>query len=315
MKKISKIKNPEIYQGSDKKSHYFEGWYLRHISSDRKTQLVIIPGVSYENKAAHSFIQIITGPPMHSYYIKYDISEFSYSTTEFDVRIGPNNFSKKGLHLEIDKDEINLKADIKYGDFTHIDSSFISPNIMGYFAYLRFMECYHGLISLNHTIFGQIELNGLKVSFDQGNGYIEKDWGRSFPQKYVWLQCNNFSSDISLFSSIAHIPFLGTHFLGFISVIKIANEQYRFATYNGAKYNLTHTGKDKIHIEFSKGNNKLVIDAVNKKGPVLKAPKQGIMADEIRETLQGNLDISFYSGGKLMYSGSGVNAGIEIVGF
>jgi len=315
MKKNNKINNPEIYQGDKKNKHYFEGWYLRHTSEDGKNQLVIIPGVSYEKETSHAFIQIITGPPMQSHYVKFDISEFNFSKTDFSIVIGPNRFSEKGLHLEIETEEINLKADIQYGDFTRIDRSFISPNIMGYFAYLRFMECYHGLISLNHDLFGQIEINGLNVSFDQGNGYIEKDWGRSFPKKYVWLQCNNFSSDISLFSSIAHIPFLGTHFLGFISVIKIANTQYRFATYNGAKYNLSHTGKDKIHIEFSKGKNKLVIDAVNKKGPVLKAPKQGIMADVIRETLQGELNISFYKDGSLLYRGKGTNAGIEIVGF
>lgn len=315
MKKNNKINNPEIYQGDKKKKHYFEGWYLRHTSEDGKNQLVVIPGVSYEKETSHAFIQIITGPPMQSHYIKFDISEFSYSKNEFSINIGPNRFSEKGLHLEIETLEINLKADIKYGNFTRIERSFISPNIMGYFAYLRFMECYHGLISLNHSLFGHIELNGSKIIFDKGIGYIEKDWGRSFPQKYVWIQCNNFSTDISLFSSIAHIPFVGTHFLGFISVIKIGNEQYRFATYNGAKYELSHTGKDKIHIEFKRGEYKLSIDAVNKKGPVLKAPKKGIMADEIRETLQGELNVSLYKEDNLIYRGIGTNAGIEIVGF
>lgn len=315
MKKNSKIYYPEIYQGTKKKKHYFEGWYLRHISADRNHQLVVIPGVSYESETSHAFIQIIAGPPMKSYYIRFNISDFQFSETEFSIKIGPNSFSKKGIHLNIETEELNLKADITYGNFMRIDRSFLNPNIMGYFAYFRFMECYHGLISLNHTLTGHIELNSSIIIYNQGIGYIEKDWGRSFPKKYVWLQCNNFSSDISLFSSIAHIPFLGTHFLGFLSVIKVGDIQYRFATYNGAKFKLFHTGKDKVSIEFYKGKNKLVIDAFNKRGPVLKAPKQGIMADEIRETLQGKLNISLFSAEKLVLSDIGVNAGIEIVSF
>ena len=44
------------------------------------------------------------------------------------------------------------------------------------------MECYHGIVSMDHTVNGLIEINNEKIDFSEGRGYIEKDWGRSFPQ-------------------------------------------------------------------------------------------------------------------------------------
>ncbi|QII81181.1 hypothetical protein G7057_00970 [Jeotgalibaca arthritidis] len=41
-----------------------------------------------------------------------------------------------------------------------------------------------------------------------GKGYIEKDWGRSFPKNYIWIQSNHFNDNQrSLFFSYAHIPY------------------------------------------------------------------------------------------------------------
>ncbi|MCK7537696.1 MAG: tocopherol cyclase family protein [Marinilabiliales bacterium] len=30
------------------------------------------------------------------------------------------------------------------------------------------------------------------ADFSGGRGYIEKDWGHSFPSAYVWMQSNHF---------------------------------------------------------------------------------------------------------------------------
>ena len=53
--------------------------------------------------------------------------------------------------------------------------------------------------------------------FYDNMGYIEKDWGTSFPNKYFWLQCNDFATgNASIMISVAEIPFLGTKFTGCI---------------------------------------------------------------------------------------------------
>ena len=81
---------------------------------------------------------------------------------------------------------------------------------MGPFAYFPFMECFHGVLSMKHRVSGSIVVNSKELIFNNGIGYIEKDWGRSFPKRYLWLQCNDFSTEeTSIMVSIADIPFLG----------------------------------------------------------------------------------------------------------
>jgi tocopherol cyclase len=36
-------------------------------------------------------------------------------------------------------------------------------------------------------------VGGRRVDFSGGSGYIEKDWGRSFPRAWIWAQSNTFT--------------------------------------------------------------------------------------------------------------------------
>ena len=47
---------------------------------------------------------------------------------------------------------------------------------MGYFAYIPKMECYHGIVSMNHMVNGVIRINDVDIDFNNGKGYVEKDW-------------------------------------------------------------------------------------------------------------------------------------------
>ena len=315
MGKKSRILNPELFQGKNKKRDYFEGWYFKHTDKKGAVNFSIIPGINYEGESKSAFIQVITGPPYKSYYIKYDYDEFFYSDEPFRVNIGSNVFSYDYIELDIDNEDIQLKGRIDFSNQSKIDSSFFSPNIMGFFAYFRFMQCNHGVLSLNHDLAGEIEYNGKAISFDKGKGYMEKDWGTSFPKKYCWIQCNHFDEPHnSLFFSVAHIPFLGFEFMGFISILKVGSRQYRFATYNGAKVKKTVFKDDTVNIVVKRGEYTMEIDAKVKDGRVLKAPKNGIMIDDIKETLEGSVMVRLYCKGDLVYDGQSENAGVETVG-
>ena len=92
------------------------------------------------------------------------------------------------------------------------------PNIMGPFTYIPNMECNHGVVSMSHTINGSIQLNDETWEFKNDKGYIEKDWGTSFPKRYIWIQGNHFkNTNTSFMLSLAHIPFIGFSFEGLIA--------------------------------------------------------------------------------------------------
>ena len=97
------------------------------------------------------------------------------------------------------------------------------------------MECYHGVLSFDHAIRGALAVDGERIDFTGGRGYIEKDWGKAFPRGYIWMQTNHFEQPgASLSASVALIPWVRTAFRGFIVGFWHDGTLYRFATYTGA---------------------------------------------------------------------------------
>ena len=308
--------SPEVLKRvNNKNKTYFEGWYFKHVAKDNRTHLVAIPGISINANDSHAFIQLITGEPFKPHYIRYDLDAFRYDADMDAIFIGPNRFSMKGVVLDIKSEGIELKAKITYHNISPIHSSFFSPNIMGFFSYFKFMQCNHDVLSMDHDLSGVLNINGKSYSLDKGKGYIEKDWGSSFPSEYIWLQCNHFDKDIKLFVSIAHIPFLGSSFLGFISVFTFRGEEYRFATYNGAKYTFKKLTDEKYEITLYRKQHRLVLSIKTANSMLLKSPKEGVMSGEIAETLQGKVKLTFFEGEELVVEAAGVNAGVEVVKF
>lgn len=317
MKKNSlfKIKNPELFQGEkylNNKKDYFEGWYFKNISIDNG--ISFIPGISINNGKKCCFIQIITNDK--SYYVNYDISDFKYGDEPFYIKIEKNYFSKDKLHIDIKgrEQDLIIYGDINYFDSINIDTSSFSPNVMGPFSYIPFMECNHAILSMKCNITGYININNKKISFNNGIGYIEKDYGCSFPNKYIWIQGNNFDNEnVSFMCSIANIPFLLFNFRGLICSLIIDGCEYRFATYNNSKIIKYGVNDDKINITLKKGDYFLYIEAIDCDGLKLVAPVKGEMNRDIKESISAVIKIELRKKDKIIYSGTSKNCGFEVV--
>ena len=65
---------------------------------------------------------------------------------------------------------------------------------------------------------------------------MEKDWGSSMPSSWIWMQTNHFDEEeVSLFGSVAKIPWLRSYFTGYIFGFYYKGHLYRFTTYTGTK--------------------------------------------------------------------------------
>ncbi|MBK5252429.1 MAG: hypothetical protein JJE29_07340 [Peptostreptococcaceae bacterium] len=87
---MNKHLHPEVFQKKFYNKNYFEGWYYKLVTADGKNTVSFIPGVSYNKKTSHCFIQCIhqsknTG--MESYNINYPIGEFANEDEPFSVII------------------------------------------------------------------------------------------------------------------------------------------------------------------------------------------------------------------------------------
>lgn len=294
---FSKLYNCGIFQGEGKIKHYFEGWYFKHVDKERQNILSIIPGISIEKdkSASHAFIQIIDGSTYNTYYVTYKIEDFSFSKDSFEIRIADNVFSGKGIELNINETEISLKGKLNYSNQIKWPSGITSPNSMGWYAFIPIMECYHGVLSMHHSIWGHLSLNNRIISFDGGIGYMEKDWGTSFPSSWVWLQSNHFDiENTSLMLSIAKIPWSHKSFTGLITGVWCNSKFYRFTTYTGAKISDIYFTDNEVNVKIVDKNYELLIEATQGKSGSLKAPVKGAMTGKILESINGEATIKLH---------------------
>lgn len=315
MNKLLLIRNAELFQGEkylNKKKQYFEGWYFKNTTL--QNGIAFIPGINIDDVGAKAFIQVIT--KNKSYFVNYDIKDFEYAHSPFCVKIADNSFSDRNIIINIDDEAQNLKihGNIEYSNSKNIHTNAFAPNIMGPFSYIPFMECNHAIISMQNTINGYININNETISFDNHRGYIEKDWGCSFPKSYIWCQGNNFQKrDASFMFSIADIPFKLFSFKGFICVLLIDNKEFKFTTYNNAKLIECMINEDSFSITFKKGLYILNVKSKYSKGLKLAAPVKGSMAKEIFESICASITVTLKKGKEIIFCDTSNMCGLEIV--
>jgi len=309
--------NPSLFQGSKNKKGYFEGWYFKLVDASEEMAFAIIPGISLtrDPEKSHAFIMVFDARKHEMNYFKFHIDEFSASSKEFQLNIGENFFSHHKLTLDLEKDSLKIKADLKFKNIVPWPVKLLSPGVMGWYSFVPFMECYHGVLSFNHQIKGYIEINQELKNFNQGKGYLEKDWGSSMPSSWIWMQTNHFEEeDASLFGSIAKIPWLKNYFTGFIFGFLLKGHIYQFTTYNRSHIKELKVDEDWIKIVVTNKNHHLEIEAERTKGVDLPAPNMGEMTSKVNESLKSKISLKLYENNKLIFSGVGRNAGLEFVG-
>lgn len=314
MNKLYLMKRPELFQG-EKYLHlnkrYFEGWYFKNTNKDNG--ISFIPGINIEGKKKKAFIQVITNK--ESYFVNYNIEDFKFNFEPFYIKIKDNIFSKEGLKIEILDDKQNLKIDgkIKYTNSKNISVSAINPNIMGPFSYVPFMECNHAILSMKNITTGSITINNRKIDFNNGIGYIEKDWGCSFPKSYIWCQGNNFkNSEASFMISIANIPFKLFEFRGIIATLIIGDKEFKFTTYNNAKLIEYIVGDNSINITLERRGYILNIKSQYNEGLKLSAPVKGKMERDVFESIYSTILVTLKKNNTLIFSDTSKNCGVEI---
>ncbi len=320
MSKLGNILHPERFQGAKKTDRYFEGWYFKMVSRDERHTVALIPGVSVNRDDPHAFLQVFLsrrepdGTSLSTRYLRFPMDRFTYEPQGYAIAIGTSAFTKEAVTLDTSDASFMLRGTVAFSDMVPIRKTLWMPNIMGFFGYFTFMECYHGVISMTHRLHGSLELNGECIDFEGGKGYIEKDWGRSFPRAYVWMQSNHFADPgTSLMFSYADIPFLGMHFKGLIANLLLAGKEYRFATYNFARVLREAVRDGAVSYRLRKGRYLLEVEASSDRQIGLASPRDGRMVEQIKEGLSGTIRIRLYRGKTLLIDDVGRHAGIEIM--
>ncbi len=312
--RIKALFNSDMYHGWTKKQKYFEGWYYKLVSQDEKSAIAIIPGVAMDERGnKHAFIQVLNGKELKASYYQFPFEDFKASKDDFNTSIALNTFTSK--HIKLDHD--NISGDLYFTEMIPWPSSILSPGIMGPFSFFPFMECYHGIVSMDHLIQGELTIEGKHYDFTNGRGYIEKDWGHSFPTAYFWMQSNHFSEEgISVKASVAKIPWMGTSFVGFIAGVWLKDRLIQFTTYNLSKLSKSFADEKNLDITIENKNYKLTIKAERQSSTTLASPIGGFMDGRINESMTDIMRVELLDKkqNKLILNDVGRNAGLEVAG-
>lgn len=306
--------NPEQFHGWGKSKKYFEGWYYKVINSDESEAYAFIPGIAMDERGnQHSFIQVLDGKRFKSDYHKFEASIFKPSGGKHDVRIGSSRFQTH----QIDLDLPNLEGRLNFNNQVPWPSTWYSPGIMGPFSFVPFMQCYHGIVSMDQEIEGSLNISDRELDFTGGRAYLEKDWGSSFPSGYIWMQSNHFSEPgYSMKLSIAKIPWLGSSFVGFISGLWLKDRLIQFTTYNLTKLKRCNVNGNQVSIVLENNKHWLSVEAEKDVSTTLASPIQGFMDGRIEESMTSKFNVSLYDkkSKRTIFEDQGRNVGLEIAG-
>lgn len=313
---IKKIFRPAWFQGHGKTRNYFEGWYFKVVSADGRRALAFIPGISYGRDGGHAFIQAIDGMTGRTWYFRFGSEDFVASRREFRVRVADSGFSDRGFRLNIRDESGTFEGELSFRNPVTYPVTLARPGIMGWYRYVPFMECYHGVVSLDHALEGTLRINGETADFTGGKGYIEKDWGSSMPRAWIWMQTNHFETERTSFMlSIAHIPWLGGAFTGFLGFFLVEGRLYPFATYTRAKIRDLSVRGDKVAVRIQSRRFSISVEGKNTSRGALKAPVAGKMDRVIHECVDGELSVRMTDeNNRTVFEGTGRHAGLELVG-
>jgi len=313
-KKQQALFHPERYHGWGKTKRFFEGWYYKVVNADETKAFAFIPGIAMdENGQQQAFVQVLDGKKRTAEYHKFDAVEFHPESDKFEIRLAKNLFTGNRIQLDLPTvtGELNFMHQVPW------PNSWYSPGIMGPFSFVPYMECSHGILSMDHTIEGKLTVHDETIDFTNGRGYMEKDWGHSFPSGYIWMQTNHFTQPgISLKASVAKIPWLGSSFVGFIAGVWLHDRLIEFTTYNFSRLRKSFADSKKVELVMENSKYRLEIQACREKSTILASPVSGFMDGRIEESMTTNIDIILFDkkSKTILLQDTGRNAGLEVAG-
>lgn len=265
--------------------NYFYGWYLKCQSASQT--LAVIPAVHQTGRKRTCSVQIITNHIVQTVTFPSDVFRQKGKT----ISIEKNLFCKRGIRLAIHTPELNAAGRLDFGPLSPL-----KYDIMGPFTLVPFMECRHSVWSMRHSVCGTLRINGQQYTFKNDAGYWEGDQGRSFPKNYAWTQC--CFPDGSLMLAVADIPIAGMHFTGIIGCVLWQGQEYRIATYLGAR---AVQIQDQT-LRIIQGDMKLLARLLDTAGHPLQAPTKGAMIRTIHENASCRAFYQFRKKGCTLFS-------------
>lgn len=272
------------YLGKNKKKNYFEGWYLKIVDSSNDLAYSMIFGITLYKDDKHAFIQVVDANTNESSYHRFDISEFDSSKE--GIKIGKNILHP--LYTKIDLE--NFKMNLNFSNAIDIKRNLLNAGTMGIYKMIP-MGTYHETVFLKSDVSGFI--NDDKIN---GLAYMEKNWGETFPDNWIWIQSNHFSKqNTSFLFSYADVRINNIVKPGFFCMLNVNDREVRFATYNKSEVQIVQNNNELVELIISRKDMRLEIKLYQEEGTEVIAPIDGgLMQRTLNESIDSYLELQLY---------------------
>jgi tocopherol cyclase len=311
--------NPDAFHWPAKRYPFFEGYYYKLYSVKQDRTLAFIPGVFDNGVEAdrHAFLQILDSTGNRYRYLRSPAGELAPSDTVFDLRLGNSRFRLDSCALDVRRPEAEIAGTVTLSRVVPWPEMPFSRGTMGPFGYLPFLEDYHQVCALHARLSGSVTLDGEAIDFTDGYGYIEKDWGRTFPRAWIWLQSVfTDAPQSSVFLSLAEVPLGKLVFKGFLACVLFQGRPYVFATYTGATCHAAQDG-GLVRIVLKSIRHRAVLTIDRSQASYIKclAPTSGQMQPRDDESLDASISVELYRGKDLVTRLSSDRCALEVVNY
>ena len=163
----------------------------------------------------------------------------------------------------------------------------------GWLSYLPIFEPGWQILMAHGLATGWIDWNGKVYEFTNAPAYAEKNWGRSFPQKWFWINCNSFSHqpDLALTAGggrrgvlwwMESVAMIGIHYRG---------KFYEFVPWNSqVSWQIQPWGRWEMQAYNQRFEVEL-IGTTGHPGTFVRVPREGGLTYCCRDTMKGQLSL------------------------
>ncbi len=172
----------------------------------------------------------------------------------------------------------------------------------GWLSYLPIFEPGWQILMAHGLATGWIEWNGKRYDFINAPAYSEKNWGRAFPKKWFWLNCNSFDDqpDLALTAGGGRREVLWWEESAALIGIHYQGKFYEFVPWNSEViWQIEPWGSWKMQAQNTDYDVELT-GTTDQPGTPLRAPTEQGLIFFCRDTMQGELSLELRSrrGGK-----------------
>ncbi|MGK7931228.1 MAG: tocopherol cyclase family protein [Microcystaceae cyanobacterium] len=188
----------------------------------------------------------------------------------------------------------------------------------GWLSFLPIFEPGWQILMAYGLASGWIEWKGKKYEFQDAPAYSEKNWGRSFPEKWFWLNCNSFTNEKELaltagggkrkvLQSFEEVAMVGIHYQG---------QFYEFVPWNSqVSWQIEPWGKWEIQAINDQFEVQL-IGTTDLTGTLLRTPTKKGLVFCCQDTTKGQLYLKLLTRqGECIVTANSSVCGLEIGGY